>query len=412
MFRRLPASAWVVDALLGTFTLLIAVVFVGSNGAWFGDLLALLITSAAVVLRRASTSLALILVSLGAIVQMLSASPPTPMNIGQLIVVYACAAFGSPIVRRLGLVATVLGAIVATTYTRVVLVGPLRKPGVPWETDLLETSVIGAFMLAILVCAWLLGLARHLVLRAREAAIAQRVAEVEADRDRDRAAIEHERGRIAREMHDVLAHSLVSIAMLADGTKLAVRSAPDEAEELAGSIGTLARESVTDVRRLLAELRHGQEERAAPTFGEVPGLVARVEELGLHVDRTDRGEPRPLTPGASLAAYRVVQECLTNALRHGEVGQRVRFDVEWREGALHLSIRNRIRERTQEPTMPSGGHGLIGVRERVLLEAGRLDIRREGHDFVVEVALPTGADTAIATPPVFHAGAQPEGRTT
>lgn len=403
LFRRLRPTEWAFDVALALGVAFVALPFIGVASLPLVDAIVVVITAAGVVLRRASPPLALVIVSIGAIVQMLSGAPPTTVNFGQLFVIYACAAFGSRLMRRVALAAAVVGAVASSAY--IVVVQMMVVNELESLTLLIAIAVTFGFSLAVLVCAWLLGLARHLVLRARQASVAQQIAEVEADRDRERVAVELERGRVAREMHDVLAHSLVSIAMLADGTRISVRADPDEAEDLASTIGDLARESVTDVRRLLAELRHGQSDTAAPTISELPGVIGRVESLGLTVDRTDRGEPRPLTPGASLAAYRVVSECLTNALRHGDVRQGASLVLEWQASALHVTVRNRVAvpdapgdapapgatERGTVP-IPTGGHGLLGIRERVLLEAGTIDVRREGDTFVVAVVLPAGTD--------------------
>ena len=398
-FRRLTVAEWAFDLALAVAALLLSLLFVGATGNPLADVVVVVITMSGVALRRSSPPVALALVALGAVVQMATLGVPNMVNIGQLLAVYGCAAFGTRTVRRVSLVVALTGALVATVYVRLVSMR-FEAPPQPLE-DLVFTVAVGVLMVAVLGCAWLLGLARYLVLRARQAAVAQRIAEVEAERDRERVAVELERGRVAREMHDVLAHSLVSIAMLADGTRVSVRANPAEAEDLARTIGDVARESVTDVRRLLAELRHGQAEGAAPTIADLHELVGRFEGLGLSVDLRERGEPMTLTPGASLAAYRTVQESLTNALRHGDARTPAVLELGWRGGSLHVCIRNRVRADGASPpngsrAIPSGGHGLIGIRERVLLEAGTFEVRRERDEFVVEVALPTGTDASLA----------------
>lgn len=400
MFRRLRPASWAFDIGLALATLVCAMPTLGSATSWVADLVVAIGTSTGVAVRRASPPLALAMVAAGAVVQMAAVSVPSGVNLGQLFVVYACAAFGSPRMRRVALAAALAGGVVATAYFAVFLFA--TSATLPDPTLAAVTiGLTGGLMVATLACAWLLGLARHLVLRAREASVAQRIAEVEAERDRERVAVELERGRVAREMHDVLAHSLVSIAMLADGARVAARTDPDETDDLARTIGELARESVTDVRRLLAELRHGQTEGTAPTIADLPALVGRFEQLGLVIDDRVRGEPRPLTPGASLAAYRAVQESLTNALRHGDARSRVMLDREWRPGSLNVRVSNRLRAPAEQPGdeapaggIPVGGHGLIGIRERVLLEAGTFSAGAVGDAFVVELALPTGIDPA------------------
>lgn len=349
---------------------------------------ALALGLAAIIVRRTRPALALGLVAASAALQMAGLWPPVSMNLAQLIVVFSCAAGPSRRLRRIAFAAAVGGAIVGGAYTALYVHLAGGGQAEPYRI-LLVGGIAGGIYLLVLVLAWALGYARHLVLRSRAAQVARQIAEIEGGHARELVASERERGRIAREMHDVLAHSLVVIATLSDGARLAVDREPEEAKGAVRTIGEVSRDALADVRRLLAELRHEQEAGPTADFAERGELVERFEALGLVIRREVEGAERPLTPGASLAAYRIVQEGLTNALRHGDAKRPVELRERWSDDGLELSIRNSCRP-DGEPTLPSGGHGLSGLRERALLEAGRLSAGRAGDEFRLEAALPVG----------------------
>jgi len=400
MIRRLQAHEWWLDGVLAAlFGLLLLMTFdalapAGNAGAYA---VALATAVGAVLVRRASPAGALALASVSAVLQMLALATPGPVNIAQAAVVYACSAYGSRRVRGSALAAAIGGALVATGYlelrTRVVLGESMADSGP------MQIVFVLALVLLTLGCAWLLGLARALTLRSASARVAQRVAEVEQRQLQERMTVEAERGRIAREMHDVLAHSLVVIATLADGARYTVRDDAETTDEALRSIGDVSRESLSDVRRVLAELRHEQSAAPAATFDDLPALVAQFGALGLRVDASASGERESLTTGVSHAAYRAVQEALTNALRHG-AGRRARLAVAWAPGVLSIEVANRVADgpaRESEGaraadarTAADAGHGLVGMRERVLLEAGSFSAGRRGEEFRVALRLPTG----------------------
>ncbi|MEU5862949.1 histidine kinase [Nonomuraea sp. NPDC047529] len=235
---------------------------------------------------------------------------------------------------------------------------------------------------AVAVAAWGLGLYRrtqlaHLDLlreRAREAAT--------------RAAAE-ERARIAREMHDVVAHALAVIVAQARGG----RFAPARAEEILAAIEETGRAALTDMRAAVGVLRAAPESGPPPGLTGLPDLVARTRSAGLPVEETVRGTPHPLGPGADLVAYRVVQEALTNTLKHAGAGARSTLRLDWTDDALRITAGD---AGGSAPAVTPGdgrgdgpGNGLAGMRERVTAVGGTLDIRTEEEGgFVVEARLP------------------------
>lgn len=382
--RRLRAVQWVVDGSLAFFlglTGLPGLLQQESGQSWFAFAFAV----AGVLLRRAWQWPALGLAVACAIAQMVALVEPGAINLGILMIVYACAAHGSRAIRITALVTSLIGAVVAAIYILWAFDGP---PGGAFDVGaLLWLSLI--IMLAI-GSSWLLGLVRMLVLRSRAAQVERQLALAASEHARERAAIEGERARIAREMHDVLAHSLVTIATLSDGAKLSLRSDPDSADEAIGMIGGVSREALGEVRGLLAQLRHEQPEGPASTFDEAPRLIGRFQRAGLRAEWRQLGEPAGLTPGASLAAYRVVQEGLTNALRHGD-GASATITAEWSADWLTITIENplpRPGAETRSANFSSGGYGLAGLGERIRHEHGTIEHGVTGRAFVLRAALP------------------------
>ncbi|MBN6776966.1 hypothetical protein JRG19_00160 [Pseudoclavibacter alba] len=393
--RRLRVHEWIVDILSALFLGLISWAPLDPNFLPFGPFWwmywpALFLAVATLVIRRWNPGLSLILASLSAIAQMVAGMPPFFINFAQLFAVGACAAYGGKKLRWVSFGAALAGALVACLYTAFALIpGDVRQDPEGARQTAIIFVVSGAVYLTALVCAWALGYVRYLIDRSREAEVAKRIAEIEGEHSHKLVDSERERGRIAREMHDVLAHSLVVIATLSDGAKYVIGKDDEDAKRTVATIGEVSRDALADVRRLLAELRHEQEAGPVATFDERDSLYERFTELGLTIERKVVGEAKPLTPGASLAAYRVVQEGLTNALRHGDVGATVHVLERWSSAGLELEIRNRCGEE-KDHALPSGGHGLNGLRERVLLEAGRFGASRAGNEFLLSAAIPVG----------------------
>ena len=210
--------------------------------------------------------------------------------------------------------------------------------------------------------------------------------------ERERVAIE-ERTRIARELHDVVAHHLSMIAVQAESASVATPGINDEARQKLGDIAGTARDALTEMRRLLGVLR-ADGERGAPLEPQ-PGLerlaklVDATRETGTRVTLTVSGKAVPLPDGVDLAAYRIAQEALTNTRRHAE-GSDVEVDLHYEEDWLHLRVRDH--GAGSEPGQVVDGHGLAGMKERASMVGGVL--RAAPHPdggFTVEADLPTAA---------------------
>ena len=374
--------AWPVEAVMATGAFGVEYVF-GSNGHTAFGLLIAGIFSAALAVRRLSPALALGLAWIGALVQMGLGRPPSFSDVAIFAVLYATAAYGVRPVYWAGFASAIVGALVITVY---LFAGPVfAGGGLSWETLplALVLLVAAAFALGL---SWTVGALVRTAVRARENREAQARAEAEA-------VAEQERVRIARDMHDVVAHSLAVVIAQADGARYAAAADPTVATDALATISSTARSALADVRLLLGQLRHRQGDGPQPTIADLEELYAQVRAAGveLRVDvdpapqRTSaEGEP---AAAVQLAVYRILQEALTNALRHGAPGGPVDVRLAWLRDRVELDVRNPIVPGTQPGRF---GHGLIGMRERAQLAGGRLDAADEFGAFTVRAHIPIG----------------------
>ena len=259
-----------------------------------------------------------------------------------------------------------------------------RMPGMDASADLGEMTVLSA---VVLTAAAALGGRREAQRRLAEQ---QRI----SDDERARRALLEERARIARELHDVVAHHMSVIAIQAEAAPYRV---PDPPEELASSFATIrasATEGLRELRRVLGVLRAdgaAGDPAPQPDLGRLDELVAGVAAAGLTVTTTVTGDPRPLPPGVELSAYRIVQEALSNVLRHAN-GSDVRVEVVYRPAALELRVRNGPPPVPPAPS-PGAGHGLPGMRERAAMLGGELAAGPDPDGgYAVAAVLPAGED--------------------
>ena len=248
--------------------------------------------------------------------------------------------------------------------------------------------------LALAVPGWLVGDAvrgRQLAAVARLEAAAARVRDQEAAL---RAAAEEARRHMARELHDIVAHSVSVMVIQAGAARQVVATDPDRATESLLAIEATGREAMTELRRIVGVLADAGD---APDLAPQPGveqlgaLVERVVEAGLPIEFRIDGQPRPLPPTVDVTAYRIVQEALTNALKYAGRA-RTLVAVEFRATELKLEIADDGLAGGSAPGDPVSGRGLIGMRERATQCGGHLEAGpRLGGGFAVRAWLPTGA---------------------
>jgi signal transduction histidine kinase len=254
--------------------------------------------------------------------------------------------------------------------------------------ELLVGGIFVLFVFVMWATIWFAGLFAR-TRRLYVVSLEERAATLEREREHMSAiAVAEERNRIAREVHDIVAHSLAVMVAQADGARYALDSSPETTRAALETIGRTGRESLDEMRRLVGVLRDAAPRPGADgcvppvdgtvwevaVLGQLGSLIERFEVSGLVVERVDIGEPRPLSPTQQLTAYRIVQEALTNSFKHAGPGTRVVLTLEWQADNLAISVVDDGTSRVSS-TLGSGGHGLVGMRERVELFGGNLAAR-------------------------------------
>jgi len=247
---------------------------------------------------------------------------------------------------------------------------------------------------SLLVTLLLLGEA----VRSRQAWLAEvreRLARAEVEREREAARrVEQERLRIARELHDVMAHTISVITVQAGVAADVLADAPDEARQALGTIRAASREAMAELRATVGVLRGGDGQSAplAPTPGlsQLDGLLEAARRGGLRVETVVAGDPRPLPPAVDLTAYRILQESLTNVARHAQATT-ARVAVRYQPDSVVIEVCDDGRGAAGAPAAVQRGHGLAGMAERAAAVGGRLEVGpRPAGGFRVWSSLPAG----------------------
>ena len=330
----------------------------------------LVAVGAATVLRRRWPVLTLALVAAGTSAYLVAAYPYGPVMFSLAVAVYAVARA----VRLLPAALCSLGAFALLTGH--LLTNPAALPG--------AAGLVPA--LAWIAIPFTVGLARRLV---AEAGARERA-------ESERRLLDAERLRLAQEVHDVVGHGLAAIQMQADIALHLRRSRPAQAGQALEAISRASAEALAELRTTLATIaprEHGSEDSRAPIPGlaRLDDLLARVEGAGVTVDATVTGAPRPLPAPADLAAYRVLQESLTNVVKHS-AHPRATVEVGYRPGVVRLRVANQdlapglVEEHVD-------GFGIAGMRRRVTHLGGRLSAgpAADGSHFEVRATIPTEA---------------------
>jgi signal transduction histidine kinase len=390
MFRRLTTTQVVVDAVAGGVWFLINAL---PGAGELGRILLALGMGAVLGIRRLSPALALLVAWGVALVQVAVGGAPLPADLAILPMLFACAAYGTPGVRWAGFGSTFVGAAVATVSLAFpsAIAAALRGRwpdfafrGGSLLSNIVLVGVVFGFLVTVFLLSWTAGILFRTWRQSRE----NRSAAAEAERE---VVAEQERTRIARDMHDVVAHSLAVVVAQADGARYLGQKDPDAVDRALQTIASTARDALGDVRVLLAQLRHSQADGPQPTIGDLDRLVEQLRAAGLAVRREESGAPLPLGTGQQLAVYRIAQESLTNALRHGDRAQEVVLHLGWSPHGLDLVVTSAL------PAHAAGvgaGHGIAGMTERAALVGGHLTARARDDRFVVHAWLPVPAGVA------------------
>ncbi|MCX4664637.1 sensor histidine kinase [Streptomyces uncialis] len=350
------------------------------------SLLVTVALSLVVALRRRWPERMLVLATLTGLAQIAIDVPTMLSDFALLVIVYTVAADGVAWASRFALIAGFAAAPLSM----------LRWPDP--ATDIVRSVFFTIFMMVPFALAWVLGDS----IRTRRAYLAQleeRAARLEREREaQSKVAVAAERARIARELHDVVAHNVSVMVVQADGAAYVLDAAPDQARKALETISGTGRQALAEMRRLLGVLRTGEPEESGeyvpqPDVEQLDDLIEQVRTSGLPVDFKVEGTPRPLPSGVELTAYRIVQEALTNTRKHGGPNTGASVRLVYFDDGLGLLVeddgKGAPHELYEEGGADGQGHGLIGMRERVGMVGGTLDAGpRPGGGFRISVLLP------------------------
>jgi len=275
---------------------------------------------------------------------------------------------------------------------------PMAQMRWPLDGSALGNAAKAVFLTVPFALAWVLGDS----IRTRRAYFAQleeRAARLEKEREaQSKVAVAAERARIARELHDVVAHNVSVMVVQADGAAYVLDAAPDQAKKALETISSTGRQALAEMRRLLGVLRTGEHQEVGeyvpqPDVDQIDELIEQCRTSGLPVDFKVEGTPRPLPSGVELTAYRIVQEALTNTRKHGGPNAGASVRLVYFDDGLGLLVeddgKGAPHELYEEGGADGQGHGLIGMRERVGMVGGTLDAGpRPGGGFRISALLP------------------------
>lgn len=394
MITRIRSSAWTPAVVIGVVVLVLGMWEINHEDVWAlpssrAQALFVIVFAVAVAAYRLRPGLALVLLWCLALDQLLRGFPVLPVEAAVAIVAYGCARYGSvatlvasassvPAIALVAELAVRTGQVVRFSDARLyTLLGPGSS----------IRSVVGHLLLVgvgLLIVPWLVGL----LLRVLRREAATRAEQIETARERDQAAelaeLREGQARLARDVHDVVGHSLAVILAQAESAQYLPDDDPARLKETFATIATSARSSLQDVRHVLGATD------SRPPNGGLDSLIDGVRTSGHEVLSSEVGEPRPLPPELATVAYRVLQEMLTNAIRHGRRDEPVRVERHWQD-ELRIEVSNVVDDQHAAAT----GSGLSGMRQRLESVGGRLDVRPRTVDgvptFTVTAWLPVGA---------------------
>ena len=377
---------WLFDVTLATFVTVISVLVAQSEGR-YAEVTAFLLASSLLV-RRSHPRLALGWALVASLLQVYLLPAPSFSIVVVPMIVYAVTRNAAPAV---GLAAMWLGLAGA-------VLGPARWTGLT-EGNWVGFAVTSTACAAIVAGAYLLGRQlreQGLARQQRDRAEVERRRLLESEQEqRARAVAVDERSRIARELHDIVAHSLSVIVVQAEGGRAVVLKKPEVGAQVLDTIAETGRGSLAEMRRIVDLLRGGDDAQAAsylpsPGLADIPELV---ERSGDRFTLTVTGPLPSVPPAVGLTAYRVVQESITNVLKHAGPGARARVGIGYQPTMIEIEVVDDGRGAAATASPPTMvGHGLRGMDERLALQHGTLTARpRPGGGFVVHATIPVPA---------------------
>jgi signal transduction histidine kinase len=372
--RRHPL---LVDSVLAGALLVLSIAQI-AHGGWTESTSTFLLVVPVAFRRRAAITAFVIAIAGGALQVMTGV--PSAADLAVLILLYTVAAYRPRRASIIALLVCLAGSTVAVMEW-----GPVPGVRLVWRL-IFAAFVFGGLELTV----WILGDSMR-YRRGYYAALEDKAARLEAERNAQaKVAAAAERARIARELHDVVAHHVSVMVVQADGAGYALRTDPDRAGAALEAIADTGRQALNEMRRLLGVLRSADDQATlapVPGLGELRELLDQARAAGLEVSYTLSGTPRELPEGAELAAYRVVQESLTNTRKHA--GLAATAAVALRYGAESLIVHVTDDGLGVVSAEDTGGHGLAGMRERIAMYGGTVTAGPlPGGGFGVTASLP------------------------
>lgn len=395
-----PLAAWgpdiAIGAALGLLTLGEVIrrdtLLGGLTGYVWPDVLNSLVVGGLVAvaagLHRRAPGTALLLASTAGLYQVVFGVPFLIAQIGIAVVAYGCGRWGSNAVLWVSALAMPVAAVCGYLYlqqTGIPDIGSLRSLwGAGFWRNIASAGQLSRFAVLVILCGlallvpWLLGLTLRLRHRADVTEAARQEAVHDAEQAQQIAELKEQQADLARDVHDVVGHSLAVILAQAEAAQFRDDADHDSLQQSMRDIADAARGSLRDVRAVLSR----STDAPAQSAGSLDSLIDGVRASGHEVAVKVIGMPRPLPPELDVIGYRVLQEMLTNAIKHGRRDAPLTVTRDWTDG-LRIEVANE----TTEPPGPAG-HGLAGMRRRLDAIGGTLTVDHAGDRFVASARMP------------------------
>ena len=397
LFEWLNANEGIVDAALSALTIAIALALfapVAGPALWWS--LAMIAAAAFV---RTHTEVAALVIAALALAHFAAGLSLIFGDIATVLALYMCVVRARAFARRIAMLAAFSGASLVVAFTIVE-----RGASYGWTEFAAYTSAATSMGAAsiLIIAVWALG--RYQRVKVTQLQLARQQA-LHAERERDQLAqlaVAAERARIARDMHDVVAHSLTVIIAQADGGRYVATAAPEKIPDILATISSTGRDALTDMRSMLGVLRghQGPDRSPQPGIRNLPELCDSFEASGLHIERDFSTDARPQSAAVDLTLLRVIQEALTNVLKHAGVTARARVTLYRAAGQWHARIHNTApASNSATASIPSTGLGLKGMAERVGAVGGSMSASRQPDGgFLVNVTIDDTVRTRAPNP--------------
>lgn len=350
----------------------------------------------ALIWRRTHPAASAFVVFFMALFHLLAGMPIVfPVDFAVLVALYSVTAYGPKWAGNLAATASAIGAFVFMAVAIIQEYGNSENP----RNSLIVFMFGTAFIWAICGTTWILAILKRVrVTQYRDAVTRNELLISERDQALKLAA-QAERNRIAREMHDIVAHSLSVIIAQADGGRYAAKKDPEAATRALDTVSATGRNALADTRRILGVLRadgtDALETSPQPEAQDLDQLIEQMRETGMTIAFVTIGSPRDVPAGIGLSAFRIVQESLTNVLKHAGPDPSVTVTQRWNSGSVELDIIDDGRGAEAFASSDNAGHGLIGMRERVALFGGTLEAGAlAAGGFRVHATFPTSTSLA------------------